>query len=136
MVAKATAYASPGYSCCPFQVLSGQAPFFSDYIHITWDGSEAQNDKPTSAVHSVTGTLTNGIGDISIDHTVLGAAFEDEITPNGTAQAIFTDDASQPDALSYSDGYKVVFLAFPLEAYGTAADKADLVQKAYGFFGP
>ena len=114
---------------------AGQAPFFSDYIHITWDGSEAQNDKPTSAVHSVTGTLTNGIGDISIDHTVLGAAFEDEITPNGTAQAIFTDDASQPDALSYSDGSKVVFLAFPLEAYGTAADKASLVQKAFGFFG-
>jgi uncharacterized repeat protein (TIGR01451 family) len=114
---------------------AGQAPFFSDYVHITWDGSETQNDQATDAVHSVDGTLTNGIGDIPIDHSILDAAFEDEITTNGTAQAIFTDDASQPDALSYSDGYKVVFLAFPLEAYGTAADKASLVQKVYGFFG-
>jgi uncharacterized repeat protein (TIGR01451 family) len=117
---------------------AGTAPFFSDYVHISWDGSEVQNDKATTAVHSVSGTLTDGIGEITLDHSILNADFEDEITPNGTAQAIFTDDASQPDALSYSDstGYKVVFLAFPLEAYGTAADKANLVQKAFGFFGP
>jgi uncharacterized repeat protein (TIGR01451 family) len=117
---------------------AGTAPFFSDYIHISWDGTEAQNDKGTAAVHGIGGTLTDGIGAIALDHSVLNAEFEDEITPNGTAQAIFTDDATHPDALSYSDatGYKVVFLAFPLEAYGTAADKANLVQKAFGFFGP
>jgi uncharacterized repeat protein (TIGR01451 family) len=115
---------------------AGTTSFFSDYIHITWDGSENQNDKPTTAVHGVAATLTNGIGAIPIDHSVLNAFYEDEITPNGTAQAIFTDDASQPDALSYSDGYKVVFLAFPLEAYGTAADKADLVNRVMTFFGP
>ena len=117
---------------------AGTAPFFSDYVHISWDGSETQNDKGTTAVHGVGGTLTDGIGAVTLDHSVLNAEFEDEITPNGTAQAIFTDDASQPDGLSYSDptGYKVVFLAFPLEAYGTAADKANLVQKAFGFFGP
>ncbi len=109
---------------------AGTAPFFSDYIHINWDGSEAQNDKPTSAVHGVGGTLTDGIGAIGIDHSVLGANYEDQITPIAPAQPIFTDDAAQPDALSYSDGYKVVFLAFPLEAYGTASDKADLVSKA------
>jgi hypothetical protein len=115
---------------------AGQAPFFSNYIHITWDGSEAQNDKPTTQVHSVDGTtLTNGIGDVPLDHSILGANYEDEITPNGTAQAIFTDDASQDDALSYSDGYKVVFLAFPLEAYGTAAQKSDLVTRVMTFFG-
>jgi hypothetical protein len=116
---------------------AGTASFFSDYVHINWDGSEAQNDKPTTAVHSVTGTLTDGIGAIPLDHTVLGATFEDEITPTGTAQAIFTDDASQPDGLSYSDssGYKIVFLAFPLEAYGSAADKANFVQKVNSFFG-
>lgn len=117
---------------------AGQAPFFSDYVHINWDGTEAQNDKATTAVHGVASTLTDGIGAVPLDHSVLNAAFEDEITPIAPAQAIFTDDASQPDALSYSDatGYKVVFLAFPLEAYGTAAQKADLVQKAFAFFGP
>jgi uncharacterized repeat protein (TIGR01451 family) len=117
---------------------AGTAPFFSNYIHITWDGSERQNDKATVAVHGIAGTLTDGIGAITLDHSVLNAEFEDEITPNSTAQAIFTDDASQPDGLSYSDsstGYKVVFLSFPLEAYGSAADKATLVQKAFGFFG-
>jgi hypothetical protein len=38
------------------------------------------------------------------------------------------------DALSYAGTYKVVFLAFPLEAYGTAAQKADLVTRAKNFF--
>jgi uncharacterized repeat protein (TIGR01451 family) len=114
---------------------AGTAPFFSNYIHINWDGSETQNDKPTSAVHGVGGTLAQGLGPISINHDILGATFEDEITPISPAQAIFTDDASQPDALSYSDGYKVVFLAFPFEAYGTAADQKTLVQKVFGFFG-
>jgi hypothetical protein len=37
---------------------------------------------------------------------------------------------------SFTDGYKVVFLAFPLEAYGTAADKADLVTRVFTFLGP
>ena len=32
--------------------------------------------------------------------------------------------------------YKVVFLAFPFEEYGTAAQKADLLTKAKNFFGP
>jgi len=114
---------------------AGTTSFFSNYVHISWDGSENQNDIQTNAVHSVATTLTDGIGDIPIDHSVLNAAYEDEITPNGTAQAIFTDDAAQPDALSYSDGYKVVFLAFPMEAYGTAADKANLVQRVFSFFG-
>jgi hypothetical protein len=30
----------------------------------------------------------------------------------------------------------VVFLAFPLEAYGSAADKADLATRIFAFFGP
>jgi hypothetical protein len=31
---------------------------------------------------------------------------------------------------------KVVFLAFPFEAYGTTAQKTDLMTRAKGFFGP
>ena len=31
--------------------------------------------------------------------------------------------------------YKVVFLAFPFEAYGTAADKADLMTRTLDWFG-
>lgn len=68
----------------------------------------------------------------------------DQITPNGTASVAFMDDGSntqapntgpQPDGLTYSGTYKVVFLAFPVEEYGTAAQKADLVKRVMTFFG-
>ncbi|TMC76778.1 MAG: hypothetical protein E6J09_09195 [Chloroflexi bacterium] len=113
---------------------AGTSAFVHDYLHVTWDGSEAQNDKRTTAVHGVTGTITNGIGAVPIDHTVLGNSFEDRVTPNGTAVAIFTDDSTASDALSFAGTYKVVFLAFPLEAYGTAAQKTDLVTRVITFF--
>ena len=116
---------------------AGTTPFVRDYLHITWDGSETQNDIGTDAVHGVAGNaVSDGIGSVPLDHSVLEAEYEDEITPNGTASPAFTDDDGQPDALSYSGAYKVVFLAFPLEAYGTAADKADLVSRTMSFFGP
>ena len=40
-------------------------------------------------------------------------------------------------ALSFSgSGYKVVFLAFPFEEYGTADQRADLIGRVFTFFGP
>jgi uncharacterized repeat protein (TIGR01451 family) len=120
---------------------AGTTPFVHDYLHVTWDGSETQNDKSTAFVTGVTGnTVSDGIGQITLDHSVLGDAFMDEITPNGTATAAFTDDGvaagtPQPDALTFADTYKVVFLAFPMEEYGAAADKADLVTRVMTFFG-
>ena len=101
---------------------------------MTWDGTETQNDKPTDNVTGVAGTLTDGVGTVPIDHTVLGAAYEDRITPNGGAITIFVDDSAQADALSFAGTYKVAFLAFPLEAYGSAAQKADLIGRAFSFF--
>jgi hypothetical protein len=116
---------------------AGTTAFVHDYLHITWDGTETQNDKATTAVHGVAGNVvTGGIGAVPLDHSVLNAAFEDRITPNGTATGAFTDDSGATDALTFSDGYKVVFLAFPMEAYGTAAQKADLVNRVQTFFGP
>ena len=109
-----------------------------DYLHVAWDGSEAQNDKATAAVHGVGGNpVTNGIGAVPLDTSVLGGAnFSDEITPIGPATPAFTDDSGQPDGLSVDTGtYKVVFIAFPMEAYGTADDKADLVSRVKAFFG-
>jgi uncharacterized repeat protein (TIGR01451 family) len=114
---------------------AGTAPFVQNYLHVSWDGSESQNDKPTTHVNGVATTLTNGVGAVPIDDTVLGNQFMDEITPNGGATAIFTDDAAQTDGLSFSGSYKVVFLAFPFEEYGTAAQKADLISRIYTFFG-
>jgi hypothetical protein len=116
---------------------AGTTDFVRDYLHLTWDGTEAQNDKATTAVHGVSGMLSNGLGAVPIDHNVLKAAFEDQVTPNGGATPVFTDDGGQPDGLSFANAtYKVVFLAFPVESYGTAAQRADLVSRVMGYFGP
>ncbi len=73
--------------------------------------------------------MTHGIGTVPIDHSVLNAAFEDQVTPIAPATPAFTDDAGEPDGLSVADGpYKVVFLGFPMEAYGTTAQRADLMK--------
>jgi len=113
---------------------AGTTDFVKNYLHVDWDGSERQNDKATTQFHGVAGTLTDGIGAVNRD-PVLGIPFMDEITPNGTSAAIFTDDAGQPDGLSYSGSYKVVFLAFGFEEYGTAAQKADFMTLVFNFFG-
>jgi hypothetical protein len=115
---------------------AGTTPFVHDYLHVLWDGTETQNDKATASVHGIAGTLTNGLAAVPIDHSVLQAAFEDEVTPINGATGVFTDDNGALDALSFSGTYKVVFLAFPMEAYGSAAQKGDLVARVMGFFGP
>ena len=117
---------------------AGTTAFVQNYLHIDWDGTETQNDKATTAVHSVAGNpVSDNIGDVPLDHSVLGANFEDRITPIGPATAAFTDDSSATDALTVADaGYKVVFLAFPFEAYGSAAQKADLMHRVLTYFGP
>ena len=115
---------------------AGTTDFVHDYLHVSWDGTEAQNDKPTSAVRGVAGSpVTDGIGAVALNHSVLQATFEDQVTPNGGATPAFTDDSGAADALSFAGGYKVVFLAFPMEAYGTAAQRADLVGRVMAFFG-
>jgi hypothetical protein len=124
---------------------AGTTPFVNNYLHVSWDGSENQNDKPTATVTGVAGNpVTSGIGTVPLDFSVLGAPFMDQITPNGGALAAFMDDGintlpavgtgPQPDALTFSGTYKVVFLAFPFEEYGTAVQKADLMTRVMTFF--
>jgi predicted alpha-1,2-mannosidase len=114
---------------------AGTTAFVHNYLHINWDGSETQNDKPTADVHGVAGNpVSNGIGVIPLDHSVLGSSYEDQITPIAPATSAFTDDSSVPDALTVTaNAYKVVFLAFPFEAYGTATDKADLMHRVLAY---
>jgi uncharacterized repeat protein (TIGR01451 family) len=115
---------------------AGTTPFVRNYLHIAWDGTERQNDRATTAVHGVSGSpVTDGVGAVPLDHSVLGANFEDEITPTDPATAAFTDDSGATDGLTVASGSsKVVFLAFPMEAYGSAAQKADLVQRTFTWF--
>jgi uncharacterized repeat protein (TIGR01451 family) len=112
---------------------AGLTSFVHDYLHITWNDA-TMNDKATSNVHAVAGTLTDGVGTVPLDATLLANTFMDRITPNGGALSIFTDDAAQPDGLSFTGSYKVVFLAFPFEEYGTAAQRSDLVSRVFAFF--
>jgi predicted alpha-1,2-mannosidase len=114
---------------------AGMTPFVHDYLHVNWDGSETQNDKPTAAVNGVPGNpVTDGIGAIPLDHSVLSASYEDQLTLISPATPAFTDNTSAPDALNVAAGaYKVVFLAFPFEAYGTATDKADLMKRVRAY---
>ncbi len=125
---------------------AGTTPFVHNYLHVSWDGSENQNDRATATVSGVAGNpVSNGIGTVTLNTSVLGAPFMDQITPNGGALTAFLDDGShtspavgtgpQPDALTFSSTYKVVFLAFPFEEYGTAVQKADLMTRVMTFFG-
>ncbi|MEP7333245.1 MAG: hypothetical protein ABI692_14275 [Terracoccus sp.] len=116
---------------------AGTTAFVKDYLHVNWDGGEVQNDKPTATVTGVTGNpVTGSIGKTPIDHSVLGAVFEDQVTPIAPAQPAFTDDTGATDGLTVAAGtYKVAFLAFPLEAFGSASDKANLVGSALTWFG-
>jgi predicted alpha-1,2-mannosidase len=110
---------------------AGTTAFVRDYLHVNWDGTDVQNDKPTNNVHGVSGNpVSDGLGTIALDHAVLGDSYEDQVTPIAPATPAFTDDTSTPDALTVTAGaYKVVFLAFPFEAYGSATDKADLMHR-------
>jgi uncharacterized repeat protein (TIGR01451 family) len=116
----------------------GTTTFAHDYLHVNWDGSETQNDKNTDNVIGITGTLTDGVGTVPLPGTFLGANFENRITPIAPAVPIFTDETPGPDnkrGLSVSTGgYKVVFLPFAFEAYGSAAQRTDLVNRVKGYF--
>ena len=79
--------------------------------------------------------VTAGLSGV-IDHTVLNATFEDRVTPIDPATAAFTDDSGASDALTVAaSGYKVFFLAFPVEAYGSDAQRAALVGSTLTWFG-
>jgi uncharacterized repeat protein (TIGR01451 family) len=124
----------------------GTTEFAHDYLHVDWDGSETQNDKNTDNVIGVAGTLTDGVGTVPLPGTFLAANFENRITPIAPAVSIFTDETPGPDnkrGLSVTDtssvtslSYKVVFLPFAFEAYGSPAQRVDLVNRVMGYFGP
>lgn len=117
----------------------GTTTFAHDYLHVNWDGTETQNDKNADNVFGIAGTLTDGIGQVPLPGTFLGANFENRITPIDPAVAIFTDETPGPDnkrGLSFSGTYKVVFLPFGFEQYGSAADRTEFVNRVKTFFGP
>lgn len=115
---------------------AGTAPFVSTYLHVNWDGSETQNDISLASVTGESGNVvTDGIDTVAIDKTILNADYSDELTLIDPATVAFRDDGGNPDGLTVADGgYKVMFLAFPFEEYGTATDKSDLMTRLYTWF--
>ena len=99
-----------------------------------------QNDKATTSVNGVTGNpVTDGIGTVPLDLSVLGLDFQfmDRITPIAPATAAFKDDSAASRRPHGGPGaYKIVFLGFPFEEYGSAAQKADLMNRVLTYFGP
>ncbi len=116
---------------------AGTTPFVRNYLHVDWNGTDVQNDKATVSVTPLPNPVTAGLPTtVPIDHNVLGANYEDQITPIDPAIAAFQDDQGQTDALTVATGaYKVFFAAFPVEAFGTAGDKATLVGNTLSWFG-
>jgi uncharacterized repeat protein (TIGR01451 family) len=116
---------------------AGTTDFVHDYLHIDWDGTEAQNDKATTTVAGVTGNpVTGSLGTVPLDHSLLGANYEDELTPVDPAAAAFRDDRGAVDGITVATGgYKVLFMAFPFEAAGSAADRAYLMGSTLTWFG-
>ncbi|HET6817312.1 MAG TPA: hypothetical protein VFH66_08840 [Mycobacteriales bacterium] len=128
---------------------AGTTSFVHNYLHINWDGTDTMNDRATSTFTGVTGSVI-GDGFGSVDKTAVTgeAAYEDEITPIDPATPQFMDDGSHsadgqphPDGLAVAaqsgtgNTYKVVFLSFPFEEFGSATDRQTLVEKVNTFFG-
>jgi uncharacterized repeat protein (TIGR01451 family) len=127
---------------------AGTSSFTHDYLHIDWDGTESQNDKGTATITGVTGSaIGNGLGTKPLVRVSGLCVCEDEVTPVAPATAQFTDDgvaagSPQPNgiavtATSLATGmsYRVVFLGFPLEEYGAAADQGTLAGRVNAYFG-
>jgi uncharacterized repeat protein (TIGR01451 family) len=117
---------------------AGTTAFVKNYLHVDWDGTDAQNDIGTASVTAVvTNTVMTGLGTYGMDYASVGLYdYSDEITPISPAIPAFMDDSNMPDALTVSDAnYKVMFLAFPFEAMGTAQDRADVLMHAMDYFG-
>lgn len=120
----------------------GTSSFVHDYLKIDWDGSEAQNDKGYEEVDGVGGNpVTGSFGNIALDLGILGNGFNNWITPIAPAEVAFTTDdtggeGTQNTALTYDAGtYKVMFMAFAFEEFGSASDKATLMANVLDWFG-
>ena len=100
---------------------AGTTAFVHDYLHIDWDGTEVQNDKADrrgARRHRQPGHRRHRHG-ADRPHACWAPTSRTRSRRSRPATAAFTDDTAETDALTVADGaYKVVFLAFPFEAYG------------------
>jgi hypothetical protein len=124
---------------------AGTSDFAYYYLHIDWDGSEAQNDKGTySASASLGNSVTSGLGILPYENgydTLFGGNdYSDQLTPVAPALTAFTDTGTREtngllvEDTTLGSSYKVMFLAFPYEAIDSAASRTALMKRALDWF--
>ena len=117
---------------------AGTTAFVYDYLHVNWDGTEVQNDKPiTPSLSGVsTNPLTAGLGPYTTDFNALGLPdYSDLIKLVPPAESAL-EDSLGVRALTVSQGsYKVWFLAFPWEAIASADGRQAVLDRALKDFG-
>src|SRR6185295_871419 len=116
---------------------AGTTDFVHDYLHVDWDGTDTQNDIGTPTVTAVpTNTVTAGLGALPLDVEALyGENFSDQITPIAPSVPAFRDNQGQTAALTVASGtYKVVFLAWPLEALTSPSNRTAVIARALKYF--
>jgi hypothetical protein len=127
---------------------AGTSDFTHDYLHVDWDGTEARNDKGTTAVSGEPGSAVGGTFPSTTLVRINGlCTCEDETVPVAPATVQFRDDgvaagSPQPNGIAVTDtstvtgkSYRVVFFGFPLEEFGTAADQGALAGRINAYFG-
>jgi uncharacterized repeat protein (TIGR01451 family) len=127
---------------------AGTSSFTHDYLHVDWDGTEARNDKGTASVSGEPGSAVGGTFAATPLVRINGlCTCEDETVPVAPATVQFRDDgvaagSPQPNGIAATDTsaltgktYRVVFLGFPLEEFGTAADQGALASRVNAYFG-
>jgi uncharacterized repeat protein (TIGR01451 family) len=115
---------------------AGTTAFVHDYLHIDWDGTEIQNDTGVLTVTAViTSPAVGGLGAYPMNYAIFGGTdYSDQITPIAPALPAFRDDLGETNGLSVDTGtYRVIFLAWPFEAMGTAADRAAVMGRSLAY---
>jgi uncharacterized repeat protein (TIGR01451 family) len=115
---------------------AGTTAFVYNYLHIDWDGTEIQNDTGVLTVTAVISSpAVGGLGAYPMNYALFGGTdYSDQITPVDPAVPAFTDDVGETNALSVdADGYRVVFLGWPFESMGTAADRTAVMNRSLAY---
>jgi uncharacterized repeat protein (TIGR01451 family) len=124
-----------------FDVLdfAGSTPFIPNVLHVQNWTSAFQNDVHTVSVTGIpTSPVSSGIGTVPLNYpTIDYCDCNDDLTPASPALPAFIGNPNGiMPGLSVDTGtYKVVFLAFPFEAMGGAADQAKLMNQVLIYFG-
>lgn len=111
--------------------------FLRNYLHTTAE----TEDVVMSTVTGVAGNpVGDGLGPYSLcwnsPSTCGFTDFTDVVTKDGVSEYAFYNQSTQYVAITYSNGYKVVFFPFMFEAIRSASDRQIVMERILAFFGP